>query len=55
MKIIYFTRPYSDYKGANYQSDVINFLCKKFEVTVKVLEPSYETPNGELITKKISK
>ena len=51
MKILYLTRPYADYQGANYQSDVINFLCKKFEVTVKVLQTSYGTPNGELITK----
>ena len=52
MKIIYFTRPYSAYQSANYQSDIINYLCRKIDVTVKVLQSSYGTPYGELITKK---
>lgn len=52
MRIIYFTRPYSEYQSANYQSDVINYLCNKFDVTVKVLLTSYGNPSGKLITKK---
>jgi len=51
MKIIYFTRPYAAYNSANYQCDIIHYLGKKFDLTVKVLETSYGVPSGELITK----